>query len=133
VVNEFMGLLMPSLYTKFVQREDNMATMTRTDTLRVSADEDTRKAKEGVDVEVTFVYIDWTEDDYLNKLNVSSSPKVAVAQVLRKLKTIPDTYRYVVPKAGTKASADPFKAIENRDLTASEIARLQAILDRRSA
>jgi hypothetical protein len=75
--------------------------------ITVSSDEETRKAKEGVKVLVTLVFIDWEVDDYINRLLVSNSIKVSVAAVLRPMAVIPTKYRYIVPKAGTRNVVDP--------------------------
>ena len=85
---------------------DNKYNFNMVDTITVSDDEDTRKEKLGKRVTVTFVYKEWTAQDLANRLMVSNSPRVAVQAILRKMKQIPDTYEYIVPKVGFR-SAQP--------------------------
>jgi flagellar hook-associated protein FlgK len=86
-----------------MENNDEKYTIKMTDTFTVSSDEDERKDKQGTAVTVTFVFTDWTAQDFADRLMVSNSPRVAVQAILRKMKIIPTTYTYIVPKAGTRS------------------------------
>ena len=77
-----------------------------TESITVSSDMDSREAKEGTNVAVTFVFNEWTAEELANRLIVSNSPRVSVQATLRKMKVIPRTYTYIVPKPGTRATMD---------------------------
>lgn len=90
-------------------------TMTLQDTVRVSVDQESRDAKEGKDVLVTFKFENWTAKELCEKLAYSSnSPKVAVQALLRKMKSVPETYTYIVPKQGARTVVDPLTALINK-------------------
>lgn len=78
-------------------------TIKMTDTCVVSSDLETRQDKQGTEVAVTYVFTEWTAQDFADRLMVSNSPRVAVQAILRKMKVIPTTYTYIVPKAGTRS------------------------------
>lgn len=83
--------------------DEKKYTIRMTETFVVSSDLETRQEKQGTEVSVTFVFTDWTAQDFADRLMVSNSPRVAVQAILRKMKVIPSTYTYVVPKAGTRS------------------------------
>lgn len=79
--------------------------------IKVSFDQESRDSKESKDVTVTFLYNDWSPEELIDRLMVSNSPVVAVQALLRKLKEIPATYTYIVPKAGTRVATDWFSKL----------------------
>ena len=83
--------------------DEKKYTIKMTDTCVVSSDLETRQDKQGTEVNVTYVFTDWTAQDFADRLMVSNSPRVAVQAILRKMKVIPSTYTYIVPKAGTRS------------------------------
>jgi hypothetical protein len=86
---------------------DTKHTIKMTDTFVVSSDLETRQDKQGTEVTVTFLFNEWTAQDFADRLMVSNSPRVAVQAILRKMKVIPRTYEYIVPKAGTRSATRP--------------------------
>lgn len=84
--------------------DEQKYTIKMVETFIVSGDLETRQDKQGTEVTVTFLFTDWTAQDFVERLMVSNSPRVAVQAILRKLKTIPSTYTYNVPKAGTRST-----------------------------
>ena len=89
-----------------MENNENKYTFRIVDEFTVSSDEDERKDKAGTKVNVTFVFADWTAEELVNRLLISNSPRVAVQAILRKMKVIPSTYEYVVPKPGTRAGVN---------------------------
>lgn len=81
----------------------------------VSPDADSRKAGEAKRVKVTLVFRDYSTEDFIDRLTSSNSPRVMVQAALRRLKEIPDTFRYEVPKVGTRTAAgmSPTQALES--------------------
>lgn len=105
-----------------------MATKTRQEYVSVSTDKEAKELGESTKVLVTFEFVDFTEDDLLDRLMVSNSPKVSVQASLRAMKNVPNKYTYRVPKAGTRATLTPEQIIDN----ASE-EQLEAIMARLEA
>jgi pyrrolidone-carboxylate peptidase len=105
-----------------------MATKVREAYISVSADKEAKELGESTKVLVRFEFDGFTEEDLLDRLMVSNSPKVSVQSVLRNLKEIPQKYTYKVPKAGTRATLTPEQIIDNASDEQLEAiyARLQA-------
>lgn len=105
-----------------------MATKVREAYISVSADKEAKELGESTKVLVRFEFDGFTEEDLLDRLMVSNSPKVSVQSVLRNLKEIPQKYTYKVPKAGTRATLTPEQIIDNASDEQLEalLARLQA-------
>lgn len=109
-----------------------MNDITRIEYIGVSSDEDAKASGDTHKVKVTFIFRGYTIEDMADRLMVSSSPKVAVQSVLRKMKTIPAEYTYLVPKAGTRAEVDPIAAIGRMDTDAQD-AVIEKLLALRAA
>jgi len=90
-------------------------TVSRTVFIDVSPDSDARKAGEAKRVKVELVFRDYSPEDFVDRLTASNSPRVMVQAALRRLAQIPDTFRYEVPKVGTRAAAgiSPTQALES--------------------
>jgi len=73
------------------------------DTFTVSQCEEDRKNGHVKHVHVTYRFVDWSEEDYIARMFMSNSIRVAVQAKLRAMKEIPDSYVYIVPKSGTRA------------------------------
>lgn len=84
--------------------EEQKYTIKMVETFVVSSDLETRKEEAGTEVTVTFEFQDWTAQDFVDRLMISNSPRVAVQAILRKKKSTPSTYTYIVPKAGARST-----------------------------
>ena len=70
--------------------------------IKLSADEDAKKVGDTVEHSIKFIIsADWTINDLIDRLMISSSPKVAFQAAFRGKDTVPSEWK--VNKAGTKA------------------------------